>query len=70
MFLGKEKESSKNKCVTVKVIGRDEELYFWKAYLTQCLLAYPVYNIQFNLWKTHFRVTGIKVIITKLRYWK
>ena len=36
--------------------------------LIQYLLLYPICKIQFNLPKTHFRVTGVKLIITKLRY--
>ena len=39
-----------------------------KLILTKCLLLYPIYNIQFSLLKTHFKVTGIQVIITKLGY--
>ena len=38
---------------------------FGKLILTKCLLLYPICNIQFNSWKTHFRVAGIRVIIAK-----
>ena len=39
-----------------------------KLILTQYLLLYPICNIQFNSRRTRFRVTGIKVIITKRGY--
>ena len=35
-----------------------------KPVFTQCLL--PICNVEFNLWKVHFRVTGINSVITKL----
>ena len=67
MFLQKkQKKSSRNKYVTVKVKGGTRNYISEKLILTQCLLFNPICNMQFNLGKTDFRVMGIKVIINKL----
>ena len=69
---GKRKNIAKINVIKVKKKGWGGERNYIseKLILTQCLLLYPICNIQFNLWKPHFRVTGIKVIITKVGYSK
>ena len=63
MFFGKEKKVAKK-----SKRGKIRNYISKKFILTQFLLLYPICNTQFNLWKTHVRVTGIKVITTKLGY--
>ena len=58
MFLGKEIKVAKKKRNSQSKNGVTKKLYISKV---SCYTS--IYNIQINLRKTHFRVTGIKSLL-------
>ena len=56
MFLGKE-----NKVAKIKCNNQSKRDWLRNYIYKKIILAFQyIYNTQFNLWKTHFGVTGIK----------